>query len=112
MLVTEYAQYYNIEAQRAGESDLQFRGQVAGALRDAGNIIEAHEAYNDAHYEDGGNVLTGIIGAIAQAMQGIDYGSHGERQIGDDFAAGVVAQAPKQDAAMLLLAMALFGGRK
>ena len=95
MLATEYAQYYKITLQQEGETDEAFRRRVAGALRDMGCIIEAHEAANDARYEDDDNVMTGIVGALAQAMQGIDYRSKGERQIGNDFAAGTLVQNPK-----------------
>lgn len=65
-------------------------------MRDNGKLIEAHEVFNNQRYEQGGDVMTGILGAVTQAMQGVNYGSHGERQIGDDFASGVVAQNPEQ----------------
>jgi len=106
MSATEYAQYYEIEAQHESESDRDFRGRVSGALRDMGHIIEAHEAFQDARHEDSDRVMTGIIGAVAQAMQGVSYGSKGERQIDDDFATGIVSQAPKEDP-MILLALLL-----
>lgn len=77
-----------------------------------GNIIEAHEAFNNERYEDSQDVMTGIIGAVAQTMQGVDYGLKGERKVDDDFAAGVVAQQPKEDSTMALLALLLFGGDK
>lgn len=109
MLATEYAQYYQIEAQREGESDVDFRSRVSGALRDKGNIIEAHEVYQDKRYENSDRTMTGIVGAAAQALQGVSYGSSGERQVGDDIAAGVVSRAPKDDPAMLLLAALLLG---
>ncbi len=109
MLATEYAQYYNIEAQREGESDLAFRSRVSGKLRDAGKIIEAHEAYQDKRYEDSDSVVTGITGALAQAFQGVNYDSHGERQVGDDIAAGILARTSKKevDPMMMLLACLL-----
>lgn len=111
MLAKQYAEYYKIEAQREGESDGEFRGRVSGVLRDMGHIIEAHEASQDARYEDSENVMTGIMGAMAQALQGTNYGSKGERQIDDDFAAGVIVNSPKQDSdpMMALLAALLFG---
>jgi len=95
MLATEYAQYYNIASQGEGESDFAFRSRVAGALRDQGRIIEAHEAQQDARYEDSDTVMTGIVGALAQAMQSVNYGRTGARQVGDDFAAGILIRNPK-----------------
>lgn len=112
MLATEYAQYFSIEAQREGESDADFRGRVAGELRARGELIYANEAYYDKRIDyAGGDVMTGVTGAVAQVYQGIDYGSKGARQLDDDFAAGVVASAPKKDDAMILLAALLFGKR-
>ena len=113
MLAAEYAQYYKIDPQGPRETDDAFKSRVAGKLREMGHLIEAHEAFQDERYEESGDVMTGIIGAVAQAMQGVDYGhkQDGERQIGDDFAAGVVVQAPKRDDSLvLLLAALLFGG--
>lgn len=109
-LATEYAQYYQIDPQQEGENDADFRGRVAGVLRDSGKIIEAHEAFNNERYEDSQDVMTGIFGAVAQTMQGANYGSKGEQQVDDDFAAGVVAQKPKEDPTAALLALLLFGG--
>ena len=111
MLATEYAQYYKVEAQREGESDTAFRGRVSGALRDMGHIIEAHEAYQDERYENSDSVTTGIMGAMAQALHGVNYHSSGERQIEDDIAAGIVSQAPKKDTdpMMAILAILLSG---
>jgi|SRR3990167_5147979 len=113
VLATEYAKYHGIEAQRKSESDIAFRGRVSGALRDAGHLIEAHEAYQDARYEESANVMTVITGALAQALQGVDYGSTGERQIGDDLAAGYVIQnpRPRMSPEEVLLMIALFGGK-
>lgn len=111
MLATEYAEYYNIEGQREGESDHAFKGRVAGKLRDMGKIIEAHEAQHDERYENSEKVMTGVIGAMAQTLQGVDYGSSGERQIGDDIAAGTIAQDLESDLTpeMALLMVQLFG---
>ena len=113
VLATEYAKYHGIEAQRKSESDIAFRGRVSGALRDAGHLIEAHEAYQDARCVESADVMTVITGALAQALQGVDYGSTGERQIGDDLATGHVIQNPRsrmspEDA---LLIIAMFGGK-
>ena len=114
MLATEYADYYKIEAQRDGESDMAFRERVAGVLRDKGHIIEAHEAYQDERYESSDNVMAGVMGAVAQAFQGVDYGSRGNRQIGDDIAAGIITQHPEEklDPMTAMMMVALFGGRR
>ena len=55
--------------------------------------------------------MTGIIGAVAQAMQGKHYGSSGVRQIGDDFAVGTLVQnpEPERDPLVAMLAMLMFG---
>lgn len=107
MLATEYAEYYGIEPQREGEHDLAFRSRIAGALRDMGKIIEAHEAQADERFEYSDNVMAGVVGAIAQALQGVDYGVSGEQQVGVDIAAGYVVQddRPKMSAEMAMLAM-------
>jgi len=57
--------------------------------------------------------MTVITGALAQALQGVDYGSTGERQIGDDLAAGYVIQnpRPRMSPEEVLLMIALFGGK-
>jgi len=111
MLATEYAQYYDIEAQREGEHDSAFRSRIAGVLRDQGRLIEAHEAQQDARCDESGMVNTGIMGAIAQAFHGVDYGVSGEQQVGVDIAAGVVMQHPEEKMTPegALMAMALFG---
>lgn len=112
MLAHHTAQDYGIEAQREGESDSAFKHRVSGALRAAGHIIEAHEALQDKFFDESPDVMTGITGAVAQAMQGKDYHLDGEQQVGMDIAAGVVSQALKKDnSALLLLAMMLGGGR-
>ena len=113
MLATKYAKYYDIPAQLDGESDAAFMARVAGELRNQGRIVEAHEASQNKRYdEDGGDmVMTGLYGAMAMALQGVDYGSTGDTLIGDEIAAGLIATAPKRDTdpLMALLAMALFG---
>lgn len=108
-LATEYAQVYKIEAQKEDESDVAFRGRVAGILRDAGKIIEAHEALNNELFDQSDDVMAGLLGAAAQALQGKDYGVKGEDQVGIDFAAGVISQKPKNESSLaeLMLAIAL-----
>ncbi len=108
MIATDYAGIYNIEPQREGESDLAFRSRIAGNLRELGLVVEAHEAYEDAYFDQSDDVMTGLIGAVAQAMQGVDYRKDGQRQVGDDIAAGVLVEHPKpKDDALLLLLSAM-----
>lgn len=92
MLATEYAKYYRIREQQSGEDDYTFRHRIAGALRDMGKIIEAHEAQRDERIEQSNDVMTGVMGAMAMALQGIDYHISGEQQVGCDIAAGGIIQ--------------------
>lgn len=95
--VNVMANYYKIETQRDGESDRDYRNRVAGALRDKGLLIEAHEIHSGKRWDaEGSDVMTGVIGALAQAVQDVDYGSSGYRQIGDDIAAGTVIQHKRE----------------
>ncbi len=111
MLATEYANYYNIPPQEENESNNQFQHRVAGALRDQGHIIEAHEAQHNARYDQNENVMAGIAGAMAMAIQGVSYGSASSSLVGDELAAGTIALSPKPDfsADELLLTMMLRG---
>jgi hypothetical protein len=104
-----YGAYYDIP-QREGEDDFAYRSRVAGELRRQGKIVEAHEAYSGRRWDDpeqgSTGPMTGIIGGIAQALQGREYSPHDpERQIGDDIASGVVASAgeSQSDAALGML---------
>ena len=112
MLATEYASYYGITPQAEGESDMDFRSRVATELRQQDHVIAAHEAYHNSYWDTGDpageNVMTGIIGAVAQAMQGTHY--RGD-PIGNDIAAGVVTQHPKEQMSpeIALLAVMIFG---
>ena len=112
MLATEYARQFNIDPQRPDESDDAFKSRVAGELRDKGEIIYAHEAAADAYYDQSDDAMTGIFGAVAQAMQGRDYHVSGIAQIDTDFAAGKVVQTPKADPMLLLLAAFMGMGRR
>ena len=105
MLATDYAKCYRIAPQQEGESDLSFRGRVAGQLRDMGHIVEAHEAQQDKLYDDNENVMDGIVGAMAQALYG-GYGSTGESLVGDDIAVGAIVRhlEPEIDPLILLIA--------
>lgn len=115
-ITAQRASEFGIEGQRDGESDGVFRSRVAGILRSQGHIIEAHEAYNNALYDDptSPNGMLGILGAVAQDFHGIDYGAtDGEQQVGHDLAAGIVADAPKEDDSFVKLWLfALLGGRR
>ncbi|MFT7565655.1 MAG: hypothetical protein ACI8V7_000669 [Candidatus Paceibacteria bacterium] len=91
MIATEYAQDYGIAPQKEEESDSAFRHRVAGTLRDQGKIIESHEVQANAwHDDEGGAAITGIMGAIAMALAGRDYGSTGSNQVGDEIAVGLI----------------------
>ena len=108
MITKQRAQEFGIEAQREDESDFEFRDRVSNSLRAMGHLIEAHEAFSNKLYDDPtGDAMTGIIGAVAQAMQGKSYRGN---QIANDIATGVVAQRPKNDLAdALILMMAMIG---
>ena len=82
MLATEYANYYGITPQQPEEDNYEFRHRIAGKLRDMGKIIEAHEAQRDERIEQSDDVMQGVIGAMAQALHGIDYGVSGVQQVG------------------------------
>lgn len=116
-ITEQRAKEFGIEVQREGESDSAFRHRVSGEIRKKGHIIEAHEAMQNKLYNDpdGGDVMGGIFGAVAQAMQGNPYGKlDGEQQVGTDIAAGIVAKQPKRsgsDDAMLMLLMAMMDKR-
>lgn len=114
--VNEVVQYYKLEPRREGESDNAYRQRVAGQLRDMGEIVLAHEISAGKRFDDpdgGEDVITGIMGAMAQALEGRDYGRRGEQQVGDDIAAGHVIRnpRPKMSPEMALLAVLMFGGR-
>ena len=110
-IAEQRAREFGITGQQAGESDCAFGHRVALELRCAGHIIEAHEAESGHLYDDPqGDAMTGIMGAVAQTMQGRNYSGD---QIDNDHAAGAVASHPRDeagDALMVAFAM-LFGGR-
>lgn len=98
-LANQYADYLGLK-QNKDEGDDAFKSRVAGELRKQGRTIEAHEAYSGRHYDDPDQELTGpmtgILGAVAQAMQGKQYSPNNpENPIGDDIAAGVVVKEGK-----------------
>jgi hypothetical protein len=89
MLATEYAKYYDLPPQGEKETDLEFRGRVSNFLRDKCLIIEAHEAYQDERWENSEDVMTGLFGAIGQALQGTNYSGN---KVGNDIAAGTIVR--------------------
>lgn len=113
-ITTQRAAEFGIETQRPGESDIAFRGRVAGRIRDMGHMIEAHEAQSNMLYNDSsGDPMTGILGAVAQVMQKRDYHVSGENQIGCDIAAGHYMKNPprQENDAFLMMAMLMMGNR-
>ncbi len=93
MITKQRAQEFGIEPQRKSESNLAFRNRVANTLRSMGHIIEAHEAYNNCLYDDP-KAATGIMGAVARAVQGREYSGN---QIDNDIAAGAVINKPEDE---------------
>ncbi len=89
-ITKQRAAEFGLEAQRADETDIAFRERISDALRAAGRIIEAHEAYNGALYNQDDNTMAGIIGAVANAM--LRPGQ--PEDIGDDIAAGFLVKHP------------------
>lgn len=108
MLATEYAEYYEIEAQREGESDMDFRLRIASTLREKGHIIEASEAYHDQRYEESDTVVSALFGEVGRAMGKVPQyskpGTHSDE--GDKVAAGTILRHKEDnpDPMMLLIA--------
>lgn len=100
MLATEYARHYGIDPQGETETDSAFRHRVAGRLRDMGKVILAHEAQRNERIEDSRDVLTGVQGAIVQAIQGIDYNASGEMQSGLSYNGLTTGKSPQKRRAM------------
>ena len=93
-LARQYGEHYKI-SQQEDEPNSAYRIRVAGELRQRGKVIEAHEAHSGKRYDDPNqgpmDPMTGIFGAVAQAMQGINYHpSNPERQIDDDLTVGII----------------------
>ena len=108
-MANEYAEYLGLKKGEK-ESDDAFKSRVSGVLRERGSIIEAHEAFSGRRYYDPDQgptgPMAGIFGAVAQAMQGRDYSPNDpERQVGDDIAAGVLAQRGEDPARSALAAI-------
>ena len=112
MIATSYAEWLNLPPQTDGEGDDAFKSRVAVALRADNRIVEAHEVLQDKRWDEEGSdmVMAGIAGALAMALRGRNYGSTGDRQLGDEIAAGVVATAPpkpRMSEAEMMIALAL-----
>jgi hypothetical protein len=109
------AEYYQIPGQRENESESAFCARVAGRLREMGHIVEAHEIVTGKRFDEagGGQVMTGLTGALAMAFQDRQYSHEGRRMLGDDFAAGTIAQdgRPKMTPEMALLMVEMLGRR-
>jgi hypothetical protein len=114
LLANQYVGMFGIEQKKENESVAAFQSRVSGVLRDNNMLIEAHEVYHNKRYENDEDVMTGIIGAVAQTFQNNNYRSRGSRQVGHDIAAGLVTKNPEPqmstEAALLLLE--LLGKRK
>lgn len=115
-VTAERAKEFGLPPQGRKESESAFRARISGALRDNGHIIEAHEAATGKLYDDENEIaMSGITGALAQKMQGVNYRQSGSNQVGTDVAAGCVAtnKNPIELSGLrpefLILACALFG---
>ncbi len=108
-LAIQYGKHYKI-ARIDSESDDDYRSRVSGVLRARNNLIEAHEAFSGRRYEDSAQgdmgPMTGIVGALAQALQEKDYSPNDpERQIGDDLAAGAITRFKRDNSDNALVAI-------
>lgn len=110
MLATEYAKYHRIDPQGKGETNSEFKHRVAGRLRDMGKVILAHEAQRNERIEDSRDVMVGVQGAIAQAIQGVNYNVSGEMQVGVDICAGEIAMDNKSRPSVESLLLAIMMG--
>src|SRR3989339_1529281 len=76
---------HNIDPQQEGESNADFRLRVSGELRGKRRIIEAHEAYQNALFDSGNEMLEyGLLGAVSQLLGGEQYSRDPVEQVGDD----------------------------
>lgn len=77
------------------------------------SIIEAHEAQTNRLYDDPGehpldDPMNGIVGALAQALHGIDYHPQGGvDMVGNDMALGTVIRHKEDTSEALMLALML-----
>lgn len=108
----EMASYLGLEGQGDEESDRDFRLRVAGVLRDKGRIIEAQEIRTGRRFDDPSNPplgepnnpMTGILGASAAALQGIDFHTRGETRVEDEAVIGRLALEPPDPTERAILA--------
>jgi hypothetical protein len=100
------ASYYGYGPQREGQSDDDYRTEVALKLRQEGKLIEAHEIAQGRRYEaDDGSfdpgVMLGVIGATHEALNGErPWSNRGDAVFGDDIAAGGIVSQPDPHAAL------------
>lgn len=113
-ITAQRAQEFGLPPQGEGEGDGAFRSRVAGAIREKGDFIEAHEAQCNRLYNDPGegpfdDPMNGIIGAMAMALHGRNYNApDGEHQVGNEIAAGTVIRNENEPSpAALMMAIAL-----
>lgn len=96
-------------ARNKRESMTAFRRRVVGTLRTRGHLIEAYEALSGKLYDDPEQgpmgPMAGILGAVAQRMQGISYSSDPEQKMGDDLAAGVLVSRGEDSSKSALAAI-------
>lgn len=112
-ITAQRAREFGIPGQGADEADDAFKMRVSGALRQMDHPIEAHEAFQDALYDDPSHpmTLTGILGYTARTMQGHPESGDHQREVGHDIAAGVVAQTDDRDDLGYLALMMILMGR-
>ncbi len=112
-ITAQRAREFGIQGQQSVESDESFRNRVSAKLRAMGQFIEAHEAYNNSLYDDPNSMAAvGIVGVVAQAVQGQGTGARTwSQQVGDDIAMGILALDPKEEMSpeMAMLMIDLFG---
>jgi hypothetical protein len=105
-ITAQRAADYKLPPQAKDESDSAFRERIAGAIREKGgpdSIIEAHEArtnrlYNEPSDNPMSDPMTGIVGALAQALHGINYHPrNGIDQVGNDTALGTVMRLQEDE---------------
>ena len=107
----QLADWHRVAPQAEGENESAFKHRVSAELRAQGHMIEAHEAFNNCRYDDpeDSGPMTGILGGVAQAMQGNPYHSGKESQVGDDIAAGIFSQSLRRDDGAAIALMLMLG---
>jgi hypothetical protein len=102
-----HAYDFGLPLRQEGENAKAFRARISGALREKGHMIEAHEAWTGKYF-DQGDTSIGILGSVAMKMKGVDFGTDDGTLVGDEIAAGHLANAPKRRNDDTLLLFALF----